>query len=309
MRILQSSATIGGRGEAVNKKLFFRKCYPLNVAAFLLLFGAAACLPNFRSPAAQPLVQTVEVDREVTREVTVEVTRVVEVPVTLTPTQTPVRTDTPTPVASTSTSGPTPTTTGTHVPPAVMVQVHTLCLYGPDFVYLSKYEILANASQSVVGRNQDASWLQVNGSDHKDPCWIRAANVKVTNGSLGDAPVTQPELTPYSTLYTPPQAVSTFRAGNDVTIFWQPIAMSEADYHGYLIEAWLCQGGQLVFSPQTYMTSFDKNNSMLAIKVSDEPGCAEPSSARIYTVDNHGYSNWKQVPWPGWSTPTPQATP
>jgi hypothetical protein len=296
----------------VNKKLFSNKYYSLILVAFLLISAGTACLPNFRAPAAQPLLQTVIVDREVTRQVTVEVTRLVEIPVTITPTQTPFMTDTPTPlppIPATPTKGPTPTITGTRIPPAVSVQVHTQCLYGPDAIYLNKYEILANTPQWVVGRNQDATWLLVDGSDHKDPCWVKAAILKVTNGSLTDAAVTQPLLSPYSTLYTPPQAVSTYRAGQDVTIFWQPIEMTEANYHGYLIEAWLCHSGKLVFSPESYVTSFDQNSSMLAIKVTDEAGCLEPSSARIYTVNNQGYSTWKQVPWAPWPTTTATLTP
>jgi hypothetical protein len=194
------------------------------------------------------------------------------------------------------------------VPPVVAILVHTACLYGPDPVYLSRYDILANSVQWVIGRNQDGTWVLVSGTDHKNPCWVKTGIVKVTNGSLNKVPLTETVLSPYSTLYTPPQAVSTYRASQDVTIFWQPIPMTEADYHGYLIEAWVCQAGKLVFTPLIYETSFDQNSSMLAIKVTDQTGCLEPSSARIYTVDNQGYSTWKQVPWPAWSTPSPAPT-
>ena len=84
--------------------------------------------------------------------------------------------------------------------------------------------------------------------------------------------------------------------------------MTEQDYNGYLIEAWVCQGGQLVFVPMNYVTSFDKNSSMMAVKVTDEPGCLEPSSARIYTVVTNGYSTWKTVPWSSWLAPSPTPT-
>jgi len=305
--VTQSSATIGLRGDAVNKKPFAPKYYQLFGIAFLLIFAGVSCLPTFRTPTAVPLLQTVIVNREVTREVTVEVTQIVEIPVTLTPTPTPIPIDTPTPTLS-PTSAASPTITQTLVPPVVSILVHTQCLYGPDPVYLNKYEILANSAQWVIGRNQDGTWLLVDGTDHKTPCWVKTGIVKVTNGILTEVSVTDPVLSPYSTLYTPPQAVSTFRADKDVTIFWQPIPMTEADYHGYLIEAWLCQAGQLVFTPLSYDTSFDQNSSMLAIKVTDESGCLEPSSARIYTVNNQGYSNWKQVPWPAWSIPSPAPT-
>ncbi|HEX7434225.1 MAG TPA: hypothetical protein VF326_11275 [Anaerolineaceae bacterium] len=293
----------------MNKKHSSMKYYPLIGIACLLILAGVSCLPTFRTPASAPVIQTVEVDREVTRQVMVEVTRIVEIPVTLAPTLTPFLTSTPTrlpSIAATLTRGPSPTSALTPVPAAVTVQVRTQCLYGPSAVYLNKYDLLADSQQSAIGRNQDSSWLLVQGADHKNSCWVKASILKVNSGNLTNLWVLGPVLSPYSPLYTPPQAVSTFRSGKDVTIFWQPISMSEADYHGYLIEAWVCQGGKLVFNPLSYETSFDQNSSMLALKVADEGGCLEPSSARIYTVDNQGYSPWKQVPWQAWPTATPK---
>jgi hypothetical protein len=278
------------------------------VAAFLLLFAGVSCLPFAATPATTPIIQMVEVNREVTRIVVREVTRIVEVPVPVTLTPNPVATDTPTPT-QTPTSTVSPTITGTLLPPAVTIQIHTQCLYGPDPVYLSRYELLAASPQVVIGRNQDSSWVYVQGSDHKNPCWVKAGLVKVNSGSLAATPVTEPVLSPYSTLYPPPSAVSTNLVGNDVTIFWLPVPMTEADYHGYLIEARVCQAGKQVFVPKAYVTSFDKNSTMLAVKVTDEPGCAQPSSARIYTVNNQGYSTWKNVPWPSRPTASPTLTP
>jgi hypothetical protein len=89
--------------------------------------------------------------------------------------------------------------------------------------------------------------------------------------------------------------------------------MTEDDYRGYLIEAWVCQGGKQVFLPIGYVTSFAQNNSMMAVKVTDEPGCLDPSSARIYSVEKHGYTVWRKIPWPPYepttATPTMSPTP
>ncbi len=90
-----------------------------------------------------------------------------------------------------------------------------------------------------------------------------------------------------------------------MTIFWQPVYMTEDDYRGYLIEAWVCQGGVRVFLPIKYVTSFAQNNSMMEVKVTDEPGCDVPSSARIYSAEKHGYTAYRMVPWPGFN-PTGQ---
>jgi hypothetical protein len=85
--------------------------------------------------------------------------------------------------------------------------------------------------------------------------------------------------------------------------------MTEDDYVGYLIEAWVCQGGTQVFLPIKYATSFDQNSSMMVVQVKDEPDCDLPSSARIYTVEKHGYTDYRMIPWPGFYSTTPTQTP
>jgi hypothetical protein len=279
----------------------------------LLILVGVSCLPV--APGATTPAQTIYVLREVVTQI---VTQIVYVPVTITPTPTIYTTDTATrtatrtvtPVTPTVTSTP-PTTTPTPQPPAVTVLVHTECLFGPDPAYIGMYEILADAKQVGIGRNQDTSWMLLQGPDHKNPCWVKTATLKALNGSFTDAPVSLPPvLTPYTTLYPPPPAASASRQGNTVTIFWRPVAMTEADYNGYLIEAWVCQGGQLVFVPKPFVTAFNKNSSMMALSFTDEPGCSKPSSARIYTVMTNAYSKPLNVlPWPPIPTPTPTETP
>ena len=285
-------------------KSFSRKYYKAFVIAFLLVLIGVSCVPA--APAATP-IQTVIVLQQIVTQV---VTQIVYVPVTVTPTPTPYYTDTPapTPTATPTATTTPPTATSTPQPPTVTVLVRTQCLYGPDLAYISMYDLLASSQQTAIGRNQDSSWLYVQGSDHKNPCWVKTALVKVDTGSFTDAPVTSPVLSPYTTLYPPPPAASANRIGNDVTIFWLPVPMTGQDYNGYLIESWVCQGGQLVFVPMSYVTSYDKNSAMLAINVNDEPGCSEPSSARIYTAITNGYSPSKNVPWPSWVSPSPTTT-
>jgi hypothetical protein len=286
----------------MSTKSITRKYMKVFVIAFLLVLIGVSCAGSV--PAATP-IQTVVVLQQVITKV---VTQIVYVPVTVTPTATPYIADTPTALPPTAVTTP-PTATTTPLPPTVTVQVHTQCLYGPDPAYISRYDILANSQQVAIGRNQDTSWLLVQGSDHKYPCWVKAALVKVDTGSFTDPPVVNPDLTPYTTLYPPPPAVSAARAGDDVTIFWLPVPMTEQDYNGYLIEAWVCQGGQQVFVPISYVTSFDKNSTMMAVKVTDQAGCEEPSSAHIYSVTTNAYSSPKSVfAWPAEVTPTASET-
>jgi hypothetical protein len=286
----------------------------LSVSLLACALLGAACVPGFAAGTPTPAVQTVEVTRIVTHAVTSEVTRLVEVPVTLTPSPTPELSPTPSP-------SPTLTrrSTATTVPqlPRVSVLVHSACMYGPGTGYLFKYGLNATVWMKVVGRNEDGSWLFVKGGNDPDTngCWIKTSLVKFLSGDVGDVPVFWNSL-PGSVLYRPPAAVSANRVGNEVTIFWQPVWMTEDDYRGYLIEAWVCQGGSLVFVPIGYVTSVFDNTSMKAAKVTDEPGCSLPSRARIYTVEKHGYTWYRMIAWPTFEAaagaaplPTPTPTP
>jgi hypothetical protein len=158
---------------------------------------------------------------------------------------------------------------------------------------------------TVIGRNMDGTWLNIKSTYDKvsNACWIKSTLVKFDTGDIKDVPIVWTAL-PYSTLYKPPAAVSASRAGNKVSIFWQPVWMTEDDYEGYLIEAWVCHAGTQVFLPIKYATSFDQNSSMMVIQVEDDPGCDLPSSARIYTVEKHGYTDYRMIPWPGFTSNT-----
>jgi hypothetical protein len=260
------------------------------VIVLLLVLIGASCASSQVLPTQTPVIQTVAVTREVTREIAQEVTRIIEIPVTITPTLTPIYT---------YTISLTPTITPTPEPPVVTVLEHSACNFGPGSAYLYKYGLNATTWMEVVGRNLDGTWLYVQGVHGWNPCWVKATLVKFNTGSIQDVGVVWSTL-PYSTLYLPPQTVGATRAGNEVTVSWEPVWMTEDDYRGYLLEAWVCQGGQQVFLPIGYFTSFDQNSSMIAVKVTDEPGCLVPSSARVYSVEKHGYSGFRMVPWPAY---------
>jgi hypothetical protein len=276
----------------------------------LLAFSAAACAPAVPANTPAPILQMAQVTREitqvVTQEVTVEVTQVVEVPVT----------NTPTPILETATPTLTPTrtripsATPTWSPPRVEVvsapgTEKSACWYGPSTGYLYKYGLPDGVWMRVIGRNEEGSWVAVKAGDDPDSnaCWIQTQLVKFLQGTIADVPVLWIAL-PYSVLYKPPTAVSTNRVGDEVTIFWQPIWMTEDDYRGYMVEAWVCQGGRQVFRPIGYVTSYTDNQliiarkGIIAVKVVDEAGCDMPSRARLYAVEKHGYTNYVMVPWP-----------
>jgi hypothetical protein len=265
----------------------------LFVLAFLII--SAACAPKTPpDPIIQveTLINTVEVTRQV------EVTRIVELPVTVTSTFTPVVTDTPTPDYSPTPSF-TPSMTPTYVVPRGRVNTRAQCRYGPGAAYLYKYGLFEGNTMEIIGRNELGTWAYIQAIGGNNPCWINASLLDVTRGDFMSLPVTYNRL-PKSDLYNPPAKTSASRVGNDVTIEWSSVWMTEDDDRGYLIEAWLCQDGQTVFTP------IGVKSNILSIKVTDEPGCFEPSGARVYTAEKHGYTQWRKVPWPDYdATPTP----
>lgn len=165
----------------------------------------------------------------------------------------------------------------------------------------------------VVGRNQDGTWLFVEGVHGWNPCWIRADLARFNDG--GDVTthniriVSPNAMLPIATnLYRPPTGIQAFRSGEKVTVAWNAVWMTEDDYEGYLIEAYLCQDGQLVFTPIKHKLPLSQNVDTQYEVLTDEPGCLVPSSARIYTVEKHGYTGYLMIPWPPFEA-TPSPTP
>lgn len=282
----------------------FNKARPIWLVCIFFLLSACASIRTSVPPIEiATVIQTIEA----THEVTVEVTRVVDVPVTSTSTPTLFQTATP---SSTPSRTLFPSITPTWNPPKVSILEHSACLYGPGTAYLYKYGLAATVWMRVIGRNSEGTWLFAKAGDDPDwnGCWIQTTKVKFLSGDVSDVPVYWMGL-PGSVLYLPPRDVSTNRVGDEVTIFWQPVWMTEDDYRGYLIEAWVCQGGKQVFIPIKYETSVFDNSTMIAIKVIDEQGCTVPSSARLYTVEKHGYTWYRMIPWPPHMTHTSPTTP
>ena len=280
------------------------KFYKLCAVAILIVFTGVSCLPAADVPSPTPLLQTVEVTRQVTRavtqEVTREVTRIVEVQIPVTVTPTPTSTFTP---SITPTVTRTPTSTRTPLPPRVTILDHAACWFGPGDAYLIRYGLNATSWMNVTGRNTEGTWLLLNDGGHDNPCWIRIYESKFIGGGdvySNNIPIVDPDvvLPGAYNLYRPPTSIQTIRAGNKVTIYWNAVWMTEDDYEGYLIEAHLCKDGQLVFMPIKHKPPLSENLGLLGIIINDEPGCLVPSSARIYTVEKHGYTEYRMIPWP-----------
>ena len=224
---------------------------------------------------------------------------------TPTPTDTPTSTDTPTiTLTPTITDTPTITPTPSHTPtptatPIIRgrVLVQANCRYGPGSAYLYEWGLYPRNRVTVLGRNQDASWVYVDPWNYIDFCWVKTEFLEL-DGDVANIPQIR-TLLPYTEFYWPPTNVQASRIGDQVMVTWYLVPMSLDDDRGYLIEAWLCQDGQLRFTPLHFWAS--------PAFITDEPGCMEPSSARIYTAEKHGYTEWVLIPWP--PHPTPEPTP
>jgi len=225
---------------------------------------------------------------------------------TATPTRTPTATDTPTPTVTPSPSDtPTPagpptetprpsrtpsiTPTPTFDPPEGRVLQQANCRYGPGAAYLYEWGLYPANHVDILATNQLRDWYYIHPWYFLGDCWVRAELIEVLRG---DTSTLRPfyGILPFSELYKPPRTVSAVRSGDEVTISWSSVWMTEEDYVGYLIEAWLCVDGQLIFTPIAV--------DGLAYTVHDEAGCLQPSSARVYTAEMHGYTEWRRVQWP-----------
>ena len=277
------------------------------LGCFVTVLAFAGCKAQSTAPTAtlappDAVIQTVVH--------TVEVTRIVEVPVTATPSPTPDESPTPTSTPTiTETEIPTPThtPTPTYSAPRIRVRMWSQCRYGPGVGYLYEYDLFEGNLMEVIGWREilaqkesgvwePSIWLYVRAVGGENICWVNSSLVDVVRGDIFDAPP-YTSILPFSELYRAVQAVEAWRDGNNVTVMWRSIWMTEDDYRGYLVESWVCHGGQLYFAPVGYS---GVNVANPAVVIPDEPGCSELSGGRLYAVEKHGYTPWILIPWPVW---------
>lgn len=218
---------------------------------------------------------------------------------TPTPSPSPSLTPTTTRTASvtpTSTASPTATITPTWSILRAKVLEQANCRYGPGAMYLYKYGLYPDFNIEVFGRTEKGDWVLIRAIGGTNPCWVKASLLDIKGEVMSLEPTYIP--LPQSPYYGPVTGVNAQRSGNEVTISWNLFvhrAGDEPDLYTQLVEAWLCQGGELVFTP---IGTFDNY-----VTVIDEPGCAEPSHARVYGVEKHGYTYPVEVPWPDYTSP------
>jgi hypothetical protein len=151
----------------------------------------------------------------------------------------------------------------------------------------------------ILNRNETGTWLYVDPITYVGLCWVKASLLEIRGDIFSLEPYYG--LLPYSELYWPPQNVRASRDGDEVWVAWDPVWMTEDDYRGYLVEAWVCIDRQLVFTP------IHVDGTLVIIP--DEPGCSEPSHGRLFAVEKHGYTDPVTIYWPGFHPSAPTAIP
>lgn len=218
-------------------------------------------------------------------------------------TDTPIPTPTETPAVpptATETPAPSPTASPTPVPTYVeklrgeVIVGQAVCHYGPGKPYLYKYGVVQGSNLEIIARDERGIYVEVQAIGGNNPCWVKAEYMKIKGDVMSLKPLTADEAhLPMSPYYGPVAGVSARREGNSVIVGWTPLVLKAGDdseQADYLIEAWVCQGGQLLFTPLGYYET--------TAVIEDEPGCDQPSHARLYGVEKHGYTRWIEIPWP-----------
>lgn len=213
-------------------------------------------------------------------------------------TASPTSTHTPQPSATfTETPSPTVTPTPSITPtptfafPQATVNKQSHCRYGPAQAYLHAADLYPGDVGQVWGRSARSTWLYVRFDKLNYACWVAPSVVDV-QGDINTLVTQKPRL-PVSVLYPPPANVRAVRDGNQVTISWDPVPMTEDDDRGYMLDIYVCQGGAYIWWPVSF-----KNQYTTKYTITDEPGCPAPSGGKLAAVEKHGYTDWVEIPWP-----------
>jgi hypothetical protein len=235
---------------------------------------------------------------------------------TLTATASPASTQTPPDTATplpTQTATPVPTVTATPTPIPTYVKLRgevivdqAVCHYGPGAPYLYKYGVYKGSNLEIIRRADPGEYIEVQAIRGNNPCWVNPKYMKINGDLINVQPVDPQDVNlPMSPYYDPPTRYSARRDGNTVTVFWSQLVLRAGDdslQTPYIVEAWVCKAGQIVFIPTGARS--------LAVKIEDEPGCAVPSHARLIAAEKHGYTRPVDILWPqANATPQVSATP
>jgi len=273
----------------MNKPTLLSKTCSALIAALLFVVSASSCSaprPDSSSIPGGSVAAAQVVTRLVTQQVTQEVTRIVEVPVTVTPTPT-----------LTPTSTPDPNATPSSTLPLAFLPEYTDCRYGPAAYFVYKTSFPAGQQVEVVGRSENADWINIEEVGGWNSCWIPAGQAQLQSGRLEDLPFVETLLPKSEYEFGSPSAIAR-RNGDEVTVSWEAVFMSADEVQGYLINAYVCQGGQFIHLSVFVGVTYAQNTGTLTATITDEAGCTEPSKAHIVSMGRRGFAEWEKIFWP-----------
>lgn len=177
--------------------------------------------------------------------------------------------------------------------PSVTVNKQAHCRYGPSVAYLHAADLYAGDKGEVRSTAFYSKWLYIKFEKLNYFCWVAPSVVDVV-GDTSTLKKVEPNLQSIgSNMYGPPTNVQATRNGDEVTITWDQVHMTNDDDRGYFIEAFVCQDTYYIWwtddLPEQEMTSYT---------IKDEEGCVAPSYGKLYTVEKHGYSYPVDIKWP-----------
>ena len=141
-----------------------------------------------------------------------------------------------------------------------------VCHYGPGAPYLYKYGVYKGSNLEILRRVALGNYIEIQAIGGSNACWVREDYLAIKGNLLDLQPVDAADVVlPLSPYYAPPTGVSAVRSGNQVTVSWHGLALragDDSEQTPYIVEAWVCRGGQMVFDPVgTYRN---------AVEISDE---------------------------------------
>jgi len=283
-----------------------RKNRVLTFAIVMVMIAAIAAgvvfaAPIFLAPAVVPAATTAIVVKKDTSTST-------KAPVLVAPSST-------SPAVIITKTQPPPTATRTETPtlePALSLSCQPVlgvitaellsCRYGPGASYLYRSAFSKGNEVQVIGRADTGygTWVYVQSPQNEVKCWINSSSKFVElDQDLACVESYYPEKAPLiifnTSLFPAPTNVQANRSGGYVSISWVGYDLALGDRESetsprYLVEAWTCQGGQIVFSPIGTSDEF--------VDVPDETGCSEPSHGQVFLAHRDGYIGPSFIPWP-----------
>ncbi len=216
--------------------------------------------------------------------------RTLEPSATPTPTRAPTLTVTPTP---SNTPSPTPLLTYAVLRGKVTI-AQAVCHYGPGAPYLYKYGVYAGNTLEIIRRVEGGNYVEIRAIGGSNPCWLRADYMDIRGDLNALQPVHPFDVKlPISPYYPPLPWAKAERSGDQITVIFSALTLRAGDEQGmapYIVEAWVCQAGSMIFLPiGAYQTE---------VVVNDEPGCDSLSRIRVTAAEKHGYTSPIEVALP-----------